>query len=79
VSRQAGEAWKNKLFRLPRFLENEGESTPTGDELADAFGLTGFFLQRHVLEPRGIAMPPAREGFVSAIARRQPAPQSGVA
>ena len=34
--------------------------------MAQAFRLTGYFFERHVYEPRGIAMPDARSGFVHA-------------
>ena len=67
VSRVAGEPWRDRLLRLPPFLEAMDIESPSLDDLADAFALTGFFLQRHVLEPRGIALPPARQGFVSAV------------
>ena len=42
---------------------------PTADELTDAFALTGFFLTRHVLEPRGLPMHDARASFISAVLR----------
>ena len=29
--------------------------------------MTGFFLLRHVLEPRGLTLPDARGSFVSAV------------
>ncbi len=48
--------------------------TPSLDDIADGFALTGFFLVRHVLEPRGLAFADAREGFVAAVlGRRLPA------
>ena len=48
--------------------------TPSLDDIADGFALTGFFLARHVLEPRGLAFADAREGFVAAVlGRRLPA------
>ena len=40
---------------------------PSAAELADGFALTGFFLVRHVFEPRGLALPDARGSFVNAI------------
>jgi DNA repair protein RecO (recombination protein O) len=71
VSRQAGEPWQDRLLRLPTFMAEDG--APTLDELADGFALTGFFLARHVLEPRGLVFADAREGFVAAVlGRRQP-------
>src|SRR6202171_926724 len=54
VSRQAGEPWRDKLLRLPPFLRSETTHNDWSDEdLRDGFELTGLFLQRHVLEPRG--------------------------
>ena len=41
-------------------------------ELGDGFALSGYFLARHVLEPRGLAMPDARQNFIAAIARAMP-------
>jgi DNA repair protein RecO (recombination protein O) len=68
VSREAGVPWESKLLRLPAFLgEEEGAAEPSASDLADAFTLTGYFLQRHVLEPRGIALLDARASFVSAV------------
>jgi DNA repair protein RecO (recombination protein O) len=69
VSRGAGEPWRDRLLRLPRFLSEQGKPSP--DDLADGFALTGFFLARHVLEPRGLAFSEAREGFVAAVLGRR--------
>jgi DNA repair protein RecO (recombination protein O) len=69
VSRAAGEAWRDKLLPLPPFL-NSGESAlPSAAELADAFALTGYFLSRHMFEPRGAALPDARTHLIAAVAR----------
>jgi DNA repair protein RecO (recombination protein O) len=68
VSRRAGEPWRNQLLRLPRFLSNE--DTPSLDDLADGFALTGYFLARHVLEPRGLRFAESRAGFVTAVLGR---------
>jgi len=69
VSRGAGAAWQNRLLRLPQFLSQE--VTPSPDDIADGFALTGFFLARHVLEPRGLAFAEARDGFVAAVLKRR--------
>ena len=69
VSRGAGEPWQDRLLRLPAFLAEKG--TPSTDDLADGFALTGFFLARHVLDPRGLAFADAREGFVAAVLGRR--------
>ena len=66
VSRAAGEPWQDKLLRLPAFLADPSHE-PGADDLADAFAVTGFFLLRHVFEPRGMALPDARSSFVSAV------------
>jgi len=67
VSRGAGEPWRDKLLALPEFLQRG--SRLQGDEaaIADAFRLTGFFLARHIYEPRGMEEPDSRIGFLSAL------------
>lgn len=71
VSRQAGEPWRDRLLRLPDFLQegNEGSNSWTGQDLEDGFRLTGLFLLRNVLEPRGQGHSDAREGFIAAVTR----------
>ena len=39
------------------------------DELAAGFALTGFFLARHLFEPRGLALPGSRAHFLNAVLR----------
>ncbi len=68
VSRAAGEAYRDKLMRLPGFLRTDDEPASAAD-LADAFVLTGFFLERYAFAPRGLALPEARARFVAAISR----------
>jgi DNA repair protein RecO (recombination protein O) len=68
VSRAGGQAYRDKLLRLPAFLRSDDEPGSAAD-LADAFSLTGFFLERHAFEPRGLAMPAARARFVAAVSR----------
>ncbi len=72
VSRQAGEAFREKLLALPRFLLKEGGAMPSPAELADGFALTGFFLARDGLSPRGLPLPDARAQFIAAVARALP-------
>jgi DNA repair protein RecO (recombination protein O) len=74
VSRGAGEPWHDRLLRLPSFVMEQlpmEPGVPTAADLADGFALTGFFLARHVLEPRGLAFADAREGFVAAVLGRR--------
>ncbi len=71
VSRQAGEPFRDRLLRLPAFLR-EGEGGPNGwsdQDLQDGFRLTGLFLLRHVLEPRGQGHSDARDGFINAVTK----------
>jgi DNA repair protein RecO (recombination protein O) len=73
VSRTAGEPWRDRLFRLPVFLRH-GEAGSNGwsaQDLQDGFRLTGWFLMRHVLEPRGQGHSDARDGFINAVTRQQ--------
>ena len=71
VSRAAGEPYRDQLLRLPAFLR-EDIAPASADDVIDAFAITGFFLARHALEPRGLALPDARAHFLAAIARRLP-------
>ncbi|HEX3506238.1 MAG TPA: DNA repair protein RecO [Xanthobacteraceae bacterium] len=68
VSRDAGEAYRDRLLRLPAFLHSDAEPQSASD-LADAFVLTGFFLDRHAFAPRGLHVPEARAQFVTALSR----------
>ncbi|MDE1159230.1 MAG: DNA repair protein RecO [Neorhizobium sp.] len=62
----AGAPYADRLLPLPPFL-GEGAGTAANREtMAAAFRLTGFFLHRHVYEPRGLTESTAREGFVHA-------------
>jgi len=68
VSRAAGEPWQDRMLHLPAFLRGD-DHAPDAQELTQAFALTGFFLDRHVLAPRGLAMHDARASFISAVMR----------
>jgi DNA repair protein RecO (recombination protein O) len=75
VSRAAGEEYRDKLLRLPSFLRADDEA-PSAADLADAFALTGFFLERHAFGPRGLPMPGERARFIAAITRALPGVES---
>ena len=72
VSRRAGDPWRDRLLRLPAFLRHsEGNASGWSDQdLQDGFAITGLFLMRHVLEPRGQGHSDARDGFINAVIRR---------
>ena len=72
VSRTAGDPWRDRLLRLPAFLR-EGDEHGTAwseQDLLDGFLITGRFLLRHVLEPRGQGHSDARDGFINAVTKR---------
>jgi len=71
VSRSAGAPYADRMLRLPAFLRDD-EALPAGRDLADGFALTGFFLARHVLEPRGLTLTDERAHFIAALARALP-------
>jgi DNA repair protein RecO (recombination protein O) len=71
VSRSAGEPYRDRLLPLPAFLGAAAEPASAAD-LADAFALTAFFLERHAFAPRGLALPDARARFVAAVSRALP-------
>lgn len=68
VSAAAGRDYADRLLPLPSFLL-ANQVRPTFDEIAAAFQLTGHFLARNVMEPRGLSLSDARAGFLSAVAR----------
>ncbi len=69
VSREAGQPYDGKLLKLPAFLRGDDTEAGEGDLLA-GFALTGYFLERDVLSPHGLAMPQARERLIGLLARR---------
>jgi DNA repair protein RecO (recombination protein O) len=71
VSREAGAPYADRMLRLPAFLRDP-YGLPSARELADGFALTGFFLTRHVMEPRGQVFSDERMHFLSALARALP-------
>ena len=76
VSRDAGRPYHDRMLPLPDFLSGAGTAgirkaprNLDAEALDDAFRLTGYFLNRHIYEPRGLRPSPARDGFVQAIRR----------
>jgi DNA repair protein RecO (recombination protein O) len=63
VCRAAGAPYRDKLLKLPSFLLTDGAPHEAGD-IRDGLTLTGFFLERHVFQPFGRALPAARARFV---------------
>ncbi len=48
------------MLALPTYINTEYEGPLSAKDIDDGFRLTGFFLARHVLEPRGVTLPDAR-------------------
>ena len=70
VCREAAEPYRDRLLRLPAFFVGNGPA-PAAD-LIDALKLTGFFLNRHLFEPRGLAVPEARSWVLRHLAEGHP-------
>lgn len=80
VSRQAGEAWADKLLDLPAFLSASPDRQISADARAveAGFELTRYFLTRDVYGPRGIDPPPERAGLIArTLSHLEAAPPSG--
>jgi DNA repair protein RecO (recombination protein O) len=68
VSREAGQPYCGKLLKLPAFVFDEGAVPGEGD-IAAGLALTGYFLERDVLAPHGLAMPQARQRLIEFLSR----------
>jgi DNA repair protein RecO (recombination protein O) len=66
VSAAAGAEWRDRLLPLPAFLRGGETPTPGLAEIADAFRLTGYFLDRDLFSPRGLPLPDSRRAFLAA-------------
>lgn len=69
VSAEAGAPWHDRMLALPAFLLRGSGLRGSPQAIDDAFRLTGYFLARHVYEPRGLGEPEARHGFLGAVRR----------
>lgn len=68
VSAGAGADYADKLLSLPPFLvASNGDGAGSAD-IAAGFRLTGYFLERHVLSPRGMPLPAARDRLMALLA-----------
>ncbi len=68
VSAAAGAPYQDRLFRLPAFLAQGGGAS--AQDVADAMKITGYFLNRHVFEPRGVSVPEQRAWILSRLAEK---------
>ena len=70
VSRTAGQPYNDRLLSLPAFMVANGAAAEPGvADIMAGFRLTGYFLARHVYEPRGIEPPDARSSFLALVGR----------
>jgi DNA repair protein RecO (recombination protein O) len=77
VSRPAAEPYRDRLLALPAFLaEGQGGRRPSPADLLAGFALTGFFLRRHIFEPRGLREPPERARLIE-LSGRNPQSSTG--
>lgn len=67
ISAVAGEPWRDRLLSLPGFLVGATSAAPT--DVLDGLGLTGHFLERHLLAQGRRGLPDARTRFVDAYRR----------
>ena len=70
VSRAAGEPWRDRLLALPDFIVGHAvANTSAVADILNGFALTGYFLERDVLAPRGLSPPESRNAYMALIAR----------
>ena len=66
VSRAAGEPWAERLLPLPAFLRDDApHEGASPQDIENAYRLTGYFLERDVLGPRGMPEPEARRAWLA--------------
>ncbi len=67
VSEAAGAPYREKLLALPAFLQ--GGAAPDAEDVVAALALCEHFIERHVLRPRDLTMPGARQRLVERLRR----------
>ena len=70
VSRQAGEPYRDRLFKLPPFLLGSQGGLGEGD-VGAGLELTGHFLEQFVFGPLNRPLPPARVWLIEKLAQAQ--------
>jgi DNA repair protein RecO (recombination protein O) len=68
VSASAGEPYRDKLLALPQFLTKQRSGPVTTRDVNLGFALTGHFIEKHLLSPRGQVLPAARMRLVAQLA-----------
>lgn len=70
VSRAAGEAYAERLFRLPQFLIGMQAGSASPADVAEGMRITGHFLERHLYAPQDRHLPDARIRLMERFAAR---------
>ncbi|GLK80626.1 DNA repair protein RecO [Methylopila turkensis] len=71
VGREAGAPYADRLFALPPFLYATGaNASPTFEDVAAGFAITGHFLEERIWAPRGLRPPDARAAYMAALNKR---------
>jgi DNA repair protein RecO (recombination protein O) len=78
VSRAAGEPWRDRMLPLPGFLRRGSGLRAAPADVDAAYRMTGYFFTRHVYEPRGLAEPESRAGFLAAVRKAFAAPPPAI-
>jgi DNA repair protein RecO (recombination protein O) len=69
VSRAAGDPYRDRLLPLPAFLQGSQAGTATAAEIAAGLKLTGYFLDQHIFQARGLAAPEPRAWIITWLER----------
>lgn len=65
VSASAGEPFRDKLLALPPFLTKQRSGPVTAQDVNLGFALTGYFIEKHLLGPRGQTLPASRMRLIA--------------
>jgi DNA repair protein RecO (recombination protein O) len=68
VSASAGEPYRDKLLALPQFLTKQRSGPVTAQDVNLGFALTGHFIEKHLLLPRGQTLPQTRARLLAQLA-----------
>jgi DNA repair protein RecO (recombination protein O) len=68
VSASAGEPYRDKLLALPQFLTKQRSGPVTAQDVNIGFALTGYFIEKHLLLPRGQTLPQTRARLLAQLA-----------
>ena len=68
VSASAGEPYRDRLLHLPQFLTRQRSGPVTPQDINLGFALTGHFIEKHLLLPKGQTLPASRMRLVAQLA-----------